>query len=75
MDLDSSELRTAAAYDWRGMKDGMRAAFSLASVALACSSVGYGALLHSINFGLLPGLFATLIIWALPGRWCSPISG
>jgi len=68
MDLESKELQRAAAYEWQGMQDGMRAAFSIASLALACSSVGYGALLHSINFGLLPGLFTTLVIWALPGQ-------
>jgi predicted branched-subunit amino acid permease len=68
MDLERGELRTAAAYEWQGMRDGMRAAFSVASLALACSSVGYGAFLHSLNFGLLPGLFTTLAIWALPGQ-------
>ena len=68
MDLDSGELPTAAAYEWQGMKDGMRAAVSLAGLVMACSFVGYGAFLHSISFGLLPGLFATLVIWALPGQ-------
>jgi predicted branched-subunit amino acid permease len=68
MDLDSARPRTAAVYEWRGMKDGMRAAFSLAGLVMACSFVGYGAFLHSIAFGLLPGLFTTLIIWALPGQ-------
>ena len=63
MDLDSGELPTAAAYEWQGMKDGMRAAVSLAGLVMACSFVGYGAFLHSISFGLLPGLFATLVIW------------
>jgi predicted branched-subunit amino acid permease len=67
MDLDGGE-RAAAAYDWRGMKDGMRAAFSLAGLVMACSFIGYGAFLHSIRFGLLPGLFTTLVIWALPGQ-------
>ena len=68
MDLDGRELREAAAYEWEGMRDGMRAACSLAGLVMACSFVGYGAFLHSIDFGLLPGLFATLVIWALPGQ-------
>jgi predicted branched-subunit amino acid permease len=68
MDLESGELQKAAAYEWRGMRDGMRAALSLAGLVMACSFVGYGAFLHSIDFGLLPGLFATLVIWALPGQ-------
>jgi predicted branched-subunit amino acid permease len=68
MDLDGRELREAAAYEWEGMRDGMRAAWSLAGLVMACSFVGYGAFLHSIDFGLLPGLFATLVIWALPGQ-------
>ena len=46
----------------------MRAAVSFAGLVMACSFVGYGAFLHSISFGLLPGLFATLVIWALPGQ-------
>src|SRR6476620_852900 len=68
MDLDSGELRTAAAYEWEGMKDGMRAAWSLAGLVMACYFVGSGAFLHSITFGRLPGLFTTLVIWALPGQ-------
>ena len=68
MDLETGELRQAAAYEWQGMREGMRAAFSLAGLVMACSFVGYGAFLHSLDFGLLPGLFATLVIWALPGQ-------
>jgi predicted branched-subunit amino acid permease len=68
MDLETGELRQAAAYEWQGMRDGMRAAFSLAGLVMACSFVGYGAFLHSLDFGLLPGLFSTLVIWALPGQ-------
>src|SRR5262245_11752498 len=68
MGLETGELRREAAYEWQGMRDGMRAAFSLAGLVMACSFVGYGAFLHSLDFGLLPGLFATLAIWALPGQ-------
>jgi predicted branched-subunit amino acid permease len=68
MDRDGGELRTTAAYEWQGMQDGIRAAFSLAGLVMACSFIGYGAFLHSIGFGLLPGLFTTLVIWALPGQ-------
>jgi predicted branched-subunit amino acid permease len=68
MDLESGELTKTTAYEWQGMRDGMRAAFSLAGLVMACSFVGYGAFLHAIGFGLLPGLFSTLAIWALPGQ-------
>src|SRR5688572_14386300 len=62
---DAAEL---ASYDWRGLPVGMRAAVSLAGLVMAASFIGFGALLRSLNFDLLPGLATVPLIWALPGQ-------
>jgi predicted branched-subunit amino acid permease len=62
---DAAEL---ASYDWRGLPAGMRAAVSLAGLVMAASFIGFGALLRSLNFDLLPGLATVPLIWALPGQ-------
>ena len=35
---------------------------------MAASFLGFGALLRSVDFGLVPGLATIPLIWALPGQ-------
>ncbi len=58
----------ATAYDWAGMAGGIRAAFSLPGLVMACSFIGFGALIHDVGFPLLAGMATTPLIWALPGQ-------
>jgi predicted branched-subunit amino acid permease len=55
-------------YDWRGIADGARGAVCLAGLVMGCSFIGFGALVKSLDFGLLPALFTIAFIWALPGQ-------
>lgn len=55
-------------YDWRGLAGGLRAALSLPGIVMACSFLGFGALIHDIGFPLLAGALSSLLIWALPGQ-------
>jgi hypothetical protein len=58
----------ASVYDWKGFAAGSRTAFSAAGLVMAASFVGFGALLKSLDFGLLHGLLTVPMIWALPGQ-------
>ncbi len=55
-------------YDWTGIWGGMRAAFSLPGLVMACSFIGFGALINDIGFPLLAGVATIPLIWALPGQ-------
>ncbi len=55
-------------YDWTGMFGGIRAAFSLPGLVMACSFIGFGALIHDVGFPLLAGVATIPLIWALPGQ-------
>ena len=55
-------------YDWTGMLGGIRAAFSLPGLVMACSFIGFGALIHDVGFPLLAGVATIPLIWALPGQ-------
>lgn len=55
-------------YDWAGMSGGIRAAFSLPGLVMACSFIGFGALIHDVGFPLLAGVATIPLIWALPGQ-------
>ena len=57
-----------AVYDWTGMLGGIRAAFSLPGFVMACSFIGFGALINDVGFPLLAGLATLPLIWALPGQ-------
>jgi predicted branched-subunit amino acid permease len=58
----------AAGYEWAGFAEGLRGAFCLAGLVMGCSFVGFGALVKSLNFGLLPAFATIAFIWALPGQ-------
>ena len=62
---DDQDIR---AYDWTGMLGGIRAAFSLPGLVMACSFMGFGALINDVGFPLLAGVATILLIWALPGQ-------
>ncbi len=64
----SDEEQDSAAYDWTGMLGGIRAAFSLPGLVMACSFIGFGALIHDVGFPLLAGVATIPLIWALPGQ-------
>ncbi len=64
----SDTKQEATAYDWAGMAGGIRAAFSLPGLVMACSFIGFGALIHDVGFPLLAGMATTPLIWALPGQ-------
>ncbi|NNJ77226.1 MAG: hypothetical protein HKP56_18945, partial [Anderseniella sp.] len=36
-------------YDWTGMLGGIRAAFSLPGLVMACSFIGFGALINDVG--------------------------
>jgi predicted branched-subunit amino acid permease len=55
-------------YDWTGVRGGMRAAFSLPGLVMACSFIGFGALINDIGFPLVAGALTVPLIWALPGQ-------
>ena len=50
---DDQDIR---AYDWTGMLGGIRAAFSLPGLVMACSFMGFGALINDVGFPLLAGV-------------------
>lgn len=50
------------------MPSGIRAAFSLPGLVMACSFIGFGALIHDVGFPLLAGVATIPLIWALPGQ-------
>lgn len=50
------------------MLGGIRAAFSLPGLVMACSFIGFGALIHDVGFPLPAGIATILLIWALPGQ-------
>ena len=58
----------AESYDWRGLADGVRGAVCLAGLVMGCSFIGFGALIRSLDFGLIPAFFTIGFIWALPGQ-------
>jgi predicted branched-subunit amino acid permease len=58
----------ADTYDWHGLVGGMRAAFSLPGLVMACSFIGFGALIHDTGFPVLAGALTSVLIWALPGQ-------
>lgn len=64
----SEDTRETASYDWTGMAAGVRAAFSLPGLVMACSFIGFGALINDIGFPLLAGVATIPLIWALPGQ-------
>ncbi len=55
-------------YDWSALPRGARASLSVAGLVMAASFLGFGALVRSLEVGLLPGLATTVFIWALPGQ-------
>lgn len=55
-------------YDWSALPRGARASFGVAGVVMAASFMGFGALVRSLETGLLPGLLSNVLIWALPGQ-------
>lgn len=55
-------------YDWSALPRGLAGVFCLAGGVMACSFVGFGAYLRSLDFGLPAGLLTNLLIWALPGQ-------
>lgn len=55
-------------YDWAYAILGARASLSLAGFVMACSFMGYGAFLRSVEFPLGWGILTNLAIWALPGQ-------
>ena len=63
---DSADDSTT--YDWSGMLGGIRAAFSLPGLVMACSFIGFGALINDVGFLLLAGVATIPLIWALPGQ-------
>ena len=63
---DSADDSTT--YDWSGMLGGIRAAFSLPGLVMACSFIGFGALINDVGFPLLAGVATVPLIWALPGQ-------
>ena len=64
----SKKDQDITAYDWTGMFGGIRAAFSLPGLVMACSFIGFGALIHDVGFPLLAGVATIPLIWALPGQ-------
>ena len=62
------DQRAASTYDWAGFAQGLRGAFCLAGLVMGCSFMGFGALVESLDFGLLPAFFTIAFIWALPGQ-------
>lgn len=55
-------------YDWTALPGGMRSAVGVPGFVMAASFIGFGALVRGLEIGLLPGLLATVLIWALPGQ-------
>ncbi len=55
-------------YDWSGVWGGMRAALSMPGLVMACSFIGFGALINDLGFPLLAGMATIPLIWALPGQ-------
>ena len=39
-----------------------------AGLVMGCSFIGFGALIRSLDFGLIPAFFTIGFIWALPGQ-------
>lgn len=64
----SNDDQDARVYDWSGMFGGIRAAFSLPGLVMACSFIGFGALIYDVGFPLLAGVATIPLIWALPGQ-------
>ena len=64
----SNQETDVTGYDWTGMSGGIRAAFSLPGLVMACSFIGFGALIHDVGFPLLAGVATIPLIWALPGQ-------
>jgi hypothetical protein len=46
----------AGTYDWSGIWGGMRAALSLPGLVMACSFIGFGALINDLGFPLASGV-------------------
>ena len=55
-------------YEWSGIWGGMRAALSMPGLVMACSFIGFGALINDLGFPLLAGTSTIPLIWALPGQ-------
>jgi hypothetical protein len=53
---DSDETARTGTYDWSGIWGGMRAALSLPGLVMACSFIGFGALINDLGFPLRQGL-------------------
>lgn len=63
------ERRSATGgYEWRALPSGARVALSVPGVVMAASFIGFGALVQSLETGLMSGLFTTMFVWALPGQ-------
>jgi predicted branched-subunit amino acid permease len=65
---DSDETARTGPYDWSGIWGGMRAALSLPGLVMACSFIGFGALINDLGFPLASGIATIALIWALPGQ-------
>ena len=55
-------------YDWRALPSGSRVVVSVPGIVMAASFIGFGALVRSLDVGLLPGILSTVFVWALPGQ-------
>ena len=62
------QVPAKGAYEWRALPRGARVAFSVPGLVMAASFIGFGALVQSLETGLLSGLFTTMFVWALPGQ-------
>lgn len=65
---NGDRVDAAGTYDWSGIWGGMRAALSLPGLVMACSFIGFGALINDLGFPLLAGTATIPLIWALPGQ-------
>ncbi len=57
-----------ARYDWRWLGNGARHAFTLPGLVMAMSFLGFGALVHSMDFPLEAAMLLDIFMWALPGQ-------
>jgi predicted branched-subunit amino acid permease len=67
---DEAGIRDVAGggYDWRWLGNGARHALTLPGLVMAMSFLGFGALVHSLNFPLEAALLMDVFMWALPGQ-------
>lgn len=64
----AAEEDLPARYDWRWLGSGVRHAFTLPGLVMAMSFLGFGALVHSVDFPLGAAVLMDVFMWALPGQ-------